>query len=156
MLIHINVLHGPFPQLSRKVCCAQDTETQQTFFFFFLFLFSFFFVVDIRKKKGSHSQGVGSHFDFCPRPCPSTCRWVRLATRRHIGPHFVKIPCSRAHLGRATAACVSSPKRRSIGSHMQQDMGFSKARPQLDAPIRLFEYRSLQKTTIQKNGDNSS
>ena len=144
-------------QLSRKVCCAQDTETLQTFFSFSFFLFFFFFSWStFVKKKGSHSQGVGSHFDFCPRPCPSTCRWVRLATRRHIGPHFVKIPCSRAHLGRATAACVSSPKRRSIGSHMQQDMDFSKARPQLDAPIRLFEYRSPQKTTIHKNGDNSS
>ena len=43
----------------------------------------------------------------------------------------------------------------SIGSHMQQDMGtFLVAPPHLGAPIPLFEYRSLQKTTIQKIGDN--
>ena len=28
-----------------------------------------------------------------------------------IGDHCVCIPCSRAHFGRVTAACVSSPKR---------------------------------------------
>ena len=52
-------------------------------------------------------------------------------------------PCDRC-------MCVIAKGAVSIGSHMQQDMGFSKARPQLGAPIRLFEYRSLQKTTIQK------
>ena len=57
-------------------------------------------------------KGSGSHFDFCPRPCSSTCRWARLATHRRSGPHFVCIPCSHAHFGRATTACVSSPKRR--------------------------------------------
>ena len=56
-------------------------------------------------------KGSGSHFDCCPRPCSSTCRWARLATHRRSGPHFVCIPCSHAHFGSATTASVSSPKR---------------------------------------------
>ena len=56
-------------------------------------------------------KGSGSHFNFCPRPCSSTCRWARVATHRRIGPHLVCIPCSHAHFGRTTTACVSSPKR---------------------------------------------
>ena len=39
---------------------------------------------------------------------------------------------------------------------MQQDMGICVAPPRLGAPIPMFEYRSLQKTTIQKIGDNFS
>ena len=27
-------------------------------------------------------KGSGSYVHFCPRPCPSTCRWARLATQR--------------------------------------------------------------------------
>ena len=56
---------------------------------------------------------------------PSTCRWARLSTHRHNGPHQVCSPCSLAHLGRATTACVSSPERRgslhglSHARHMQ-------------------------------------
>ena len=42
----------------------------------------------------------------------------------------------------------------SIGSHMQQDMGISLAPPHLGALIPTFEHRSLQKSTIQKIGDN--
>ena len=70
-------------------------------------------LIKICLRACSHSQdrGRGSHFDFCPRPCSSTCRWARLATHRHIGPHFVCIPCSHAHLGLFTTACVSAPKR---------------------------------------------
>ena len=44
----------------------------------------------------------------------------------------------------------------SIGSHMQQDMDISEAPPHRDAPIPMFEYRSLQKTIIPKIGDNFS
>ena len=86
----------------------------------------------------------------------STCRWARLPTRRHNGTTLCV--CSRAYLGRVTTACVSSPRDWpvSIGSHMQQDMGTSKAPRHLGAPIPLLEYRSLQKTTIQKIGDTSS
>ena len=54
----------------------------------------------------SHSQGSGSHVDFCPRPWSSTCRWARFSTHRHNGPHSVCNPCSRAHFGHVTAACV--------------------------------------------------
>ena len=31
-------------------------------------------------------KGSGSYVDLCPRPCPSTYRWARLATHRHWGP----------------------------------------------------------------------
>ena len=53
----------------------------------------------------------GSHVHFYPRPCSSTCRQANFSTHRHSGPHFVCNPCSCAHFGRVTAACVSSPKR---------------------------------------------
>ena len=55
-----------------------------------------------------------------------------------IGDHSVCTPCSRAHFGRVTTACVSSPRdwAVSIGSHMQQDMDISKAPPHLGAPVR--------------------
>ena len=38
-------------------------------------------------------------------------------------------PCSHAHFGRVTTACVSSPRDRavSIGSYMQQDVDISEA-----------------------------
>ena len=68
-------------------------------------------------------KGSGSHVDFCPRPCSSTCRWVRFSTPRHSGPHSACNPCSCAHFGHVTAACH---RRRdwalSKGSHMQQEM----------------------------------
>ena len=32
---------------------------------------------------------VGSYVNACPRPCPSTYRWARLATHRRIGLHCV-------------------------------------------------------------------
>ena len=32
-------------------------------------------------------KGSGSHDHFCSRPCSSTCRWARLSTHRHSGPH---------------------------------------------------------------------
>ena len=34
-------------------------------------------------------EGSGSHGHFCPRPDLSTCRWAKLATHRHRGPHCV-------------------------------------------------------------------
>ena len=55
--------------------------------------------------------GRGLTFTFAHVLVPSTYRWDRLATHRHWGPHSVCIPYSHAHFGRATAACVSSPKR---------------------------------------------
>ena len=55
-------------------------------------------------------KGSRSHVHVCPRPCLSTCRWAQLATRRQRGPHSVRSPCSHAHVGRATTACVSSPR----------------------------------------------
>ena len=67
----------------------------------------------------------------------------------------VRSPCSRAHFGRVTTACVSSPRDWAVstGSHMQQGMDISQAPPHLGAPIPLFEFRSRQKTTTQKFGD---
>ena len=41
----------------------------------------------------------------------STCRLARLATHRRTRPHLVCIPCSYAHFGRVTTACVSWPRR---------------------------------------------
>ena len=80
-------------------------------------------------------NGSGSCFHFCPRPCLNTCRWARLATHRHIGPHSVCIPCSHAHLGRATTACVSSPRDWAIStsSHMKQNIDTSTAPPHVGA-----------------------
>ena len=38
-------------------------------------------------------------------------RWARLTTIRRTRPHRVRGPCSHAHVGCSTTACVSSPKR---------------------------------------------
>ena len=53
----------------------------------------------------------GSHVHVCPRPCSSTYRLARITTHRRREPHSVCCPCSHAHFGRLTTACVSSPKR---------------------------------------------
>ena len=97
-------------------------------------------------------QGSGSCFHFCPRPCVSTCRWARLATHRHIGPHFVCISCSHAHLARATTACVSSPRdwAVSIGSHMQHDIDMSKGPPHLGALFPVFDTVHVRKRRSPK------
>ena len=74
------------------------------------------------------AQGVGGlTFAFALVLVSSTCRWARLATHRHEEPHFVCIPCSRAHFCRGPTACGSSPKTWAVskGSHMQQDMDMS-------------------------------
>ena len=105
----------------------------------------------VLRSACSHTKVSGSYVHYCPRPCSSTCRWARLATHRHWGPLHVYPellcqlwPCNQHVCHRQRDWAVS------IGSHMQQDMDISEALPHLGAPIPLFEYRSLQKTTIQK------
>ena len=85
----------------------------------------------------SQDQGSRSHVHFCPHPCSSTCRWARLATHRHNGPHQVRGPCSRGHGGCVATARVSSPRdwAVAIGSHLQQDMNIPQASPE---PCALF------------------
>ena len=61
-----------------------------------------------------------------------------------IGDHSVCTPCSRAHFGRVTTACVSSPKRLGCLHSLaqQQEMDISEAPPHLGAPFALFEHHS--------------
>ena len=75
---------------------------------------------------------------------PSTQRDHTLCVIRALVPTF----------GRATTACVSSPRdwAVSMGSHMQQDMGISQAPPHLGASVSFVSNRSRHKTTIQKKG----
>ena len=77
-----------------------------------------------------------------------------------IGDHSMCIPCSYAHFRRVPTACVSSPKRLGCLHKLAHAAGhgvfISLAPPHLGAPIPMFEYRSLQKTAIQKIGDNFS
>ena len=97
-------------------------------------------------------KGSGSHFDFCQRPCSSTCRWARLATHRHSGPHFVCIPCSHTHFGRGTTACVSSPRRRSSLHWLAHAArhGDVFGASTFGRSVSFVRHRSSQKTTIPK------
>ena len=67
----------------------------------------------------------GSHVDFCPRPCFEHVPMSPIGTSDHT---TLCSPCSHALIGRASTACVSSPRdwAVSIGSHMQQDRDISK------------------------------
>ena len=119
----------------------------------FLSLFLSFFVCTLH-------QGSGSYVHISPRPCfehLSMGQACNAPTPRDA-QHFVCSPCSRAHFGRATTACVSSPRR--LGSlqrlaHAAGHRHFQRASTsRRSAP--LFEYHSRQKTTIQKIGANFS
>ena len=66
---------------------------------FLTFSFSFFLPVCC-------ASGRGLTFTFARVLVSSTYRWARPATRRR-GPHEVCCPCSHAHFGRVTTACVS-------------------------------------------------
>ena len=83
----------------------------------------------------AHQQRSRSHVHD---PCSSTCRWARLETHRHNGPHQVRGPCSRGHGGRVATARVSSPRDWAVatGSHLQQDMNIPQATPQPSAPFK--------------------
>ena len=101
------------------------------------------------------------HIHTCPRPCSSTCRWARLATHRHTGTTQLRSPCSHAHFGRATAACVSSPRDRavSVGSHMQQDKTMYLVYPRLRASsskTRFTTRTGMRKMAIASSPDNIS
>ena len=79
-----------------------------------------------------------AHIHVCPRPCVSTCRWVKaLLPTDTSGPRSVRSPCSYAPSDRATTARVSSPRDWAvcIGSHVQQNMDISKPPSRLGAPF---------------------
>ena len=97
-------------------------------------------------------KGSGSHVDFCPCPCSSTCRWVRFSIHRHSGPHSVCNPCSRAHFGHVTAACHRQKDSAApIGSQMQQDMDiFLRRLHILGAPLPLSFTVHLRKPRYKK------
>ena len=128
-----------------KLCCHWFVLVLSGWFCLFAFAFS-----GVLFYKGS-----GSHAHFRPHPCSSTYRWARLATHRHEGPHQECSPCSHAHSGRFTTACVSSPRdwAVSIGSHMQQDMDISTAPPHLGTLLPLFDPVHVRKPRCQKIGD---
>ena len=110
-------------------------------FLFSLFLFLFVSLL-LFPLSPSRPQSVGVLRLFCPRPCLSTCQWTDflnpLIPRDHT---LVCSPCSYAIFGRCDAACVSSPRdwAVSVGSHMQQDIGVSRAPPHASALLPLLE-----------------
>ena len=112
--------------------------------------------LDSSSRLFTFTKGSGSYVRFRPRLCSSTCPWARLATHRRIGSHFVCLPCSHAHFGRATTACVSSPKRLGCLHELAHAAGHGHFQSTSSAPILLFECRSRQKTTIPNIGDNES
>ena len=98
-------------------------------------------VLSLRSACLFAHKGSGSYVHFNPRPCSSTCRWAGLATHQHWRPLCVDPvllcplwPCNHC-------MCVITCSR---------TWTFLRRPPHLGAPIPLFEYRSLQKTTIQK------
>ena len=89
----------------------------------------------------------------------STFRWASLPTHRYIRPHNACAVRALMPILALHPPHVCHRQRQwavSIGSHMQQDIDISEAPPHPGAPIPLFEYRSLLRTTIQKIGDNYS
>ena len=105
------------------------------------------------------TRGRGLTFTLARVLVSSTYQWARLATHRPQGTHNTS--CAARALVPTLAAQPPHVCHRqgdwavSVGSHMQQDIDISNA-PLLGAPIALFDYRSRQKTTIQKIGANFS
>ena len=100
-------------------------------------------------------RGRGLTFTSAHVLVPSTCRWARLATHRHNGPHQVCSPCSLAHLGRTTTACVSSPERRGSLHRLSTcsvTWTFFWA-PHLGAPFPLFDTVQVRTPRSPKNAD---
>ena len=52
----------------------------------------------------------GSDVHVCPRFLLEFLSMAKLATHRHKSPRSVRNPCSHAHFGRFSTACVSSPR----------------------------------------------
>ena len=79
--------------------------------------------------------------------------WMGQATHQRRGPHSVRSLCSLTHSGRASSACVSSPRdwAVSVGSHAAGH-GFPFCRFHVSAH-QLFRVRLL--TQNQKNIDDS-
>ena len=87
----------------------------------------------------------GSYVHFCPRPCLSTCRWARLATHRHSGPHSVCILCSCAHFGRVTIACVIAKRDWAVSVGFCRTRGISQ-----EPPCPLFDTVHVRKPRSKK------
>ena len=77
-----------------------------------------------------------------------------LATHRHIGPRFVCIPCSLAHMAVQPPHVCHRHRDWAVstGSHVQH-RDTAQAPPHLGALIFLVEYRSRLKT-IENIGGN--
>ena len=59
----------------------------------------------------SPAQGVGVLRSLLPTSLDEQLSMGQARNPRDIGDHSVCTPCTRAHFGRVTTACVSSPKR---------------------------------------------
>ena len=133
--------HQPFP--------SQTATTEHGF----LFLPLSPILVHSVSLPERYAGGRGLTFTLAASWCRARVDRARLTTHRRRGQHTVCIPCSRAHFGRLTTACVSPPGDGavSIGSHMQQDMGNSEAPPHQGAPFPCLNTVHVRKPRSTKN-----